>query len=424
MALQNHPAMYSLGAVELNSQPSVNIYALHLQRKQAREEALDQYELNRMNRINEAGVRDIDREGLDRQVLEMKGYYQANKDRIRRGGTPEAYNYEKMFRDTLGGISKSKDASARSDALMKLRAERLKYGRSTPEDWFEDLRKHEETPIWDEGYSPLELTKYSSQGAPKYNPKAVLDLVKDVKRVPSMRFEDVPGDKYSRLQFIDESFDDAGKNTISVKAAELYDIDDGFAAEVQQDVSNPMKRGQLEKTFTEQYGTTPQSMSDYAVAKVMQQVQPKITGKPKIVPKWEDRTRLLQQFKQANMAVINSYRQLDRANQDFFIDSIIDDNLLEAQKTGGEFQASPLVLKTLGQFNIPAEKMRATPDGNFEYLFDGKWHPLGANTYKAHLRDIFQAKATAPQIKKGTETKKPTKVETVAEKMRRLANQK
>jgi hypothetical protein len=290
MALQNHPDMYNAGAVVVNSQPSVNIYAQHLQRKQAREEALDNYEMNRINRMNEQGVRDIDRPGLDAKVIDMKAYYQANKDKIRRGGSPEAYNYEKMFRDTLGGVSRSKDATARSEALMKLRAERLKYGRSTPEDWFEDYRKHEETPIWEQDYSPLDLTKYSSQNAPKYDPIKTLKSFSDIKRNQRVRLEDIPGDKFSQYQYTDESFDEGGKNTIVQRAVDLYDTDDGFAAEVQQDVSNPVKRGQLEKVAMEQFGSTPQSMSDYAAAKIMQQIQPTITSKPKVIPKWKERT--------------------------------------------------------------------------------------------------------------------------------------
>ena len=142
--------MYNAGAERVSSQPSVNIYAQHLQRKQAREEALDAYEMNRMNRMNEQGVRDIDRPGLDAKVLDMKTFYQANKDRIRKGGTPEAYNYEKMFRDTLGGISKSKNATARAETFNKIRLERQKLGRNTPEDWFNEYTQHEDTPIWDE----------------------------------------------------------------------------------------------------------------------------------------------------------------------------------------------------------------------------------------------------------------------------------
>lgn len=71
MALQNDPMIYRAGAERFNTQPVVNIYAQTLARKQAREEALDNYEMNRMNRMNEQGVRDIDRPGLDQKVLDI-----------------------------------------------------------------------------------------------------------------------------------------------------------------------------------------------------------------------------------------------------------------------------------------------------------------------------------------------------------------
>ncbi len=408
MALHNNSEMYSGGAVVFDNRQPINLYAQLLQRKQAREEALDAYEMNRVNRMNEAGVRDIDRPGLDAKVIDMKTYYQANKDRIRKGGTPEAYNYEKMFRDTLSGVSKSKNATATAETFNKIRLERQKLGRNTPEDWFNEYSQHEDTPVWDEKFKDLDLPKYMQQNQVKYDPKTVKDLVSDLKRTPgSPRYEDIPGDKYTRNKFIDESFDQNAKETIAARTHDLYDANDGFANAVQQDVNNPIKRGQYEQTFQKEFGTAPQSMADYATAKVLSEVQSTVTGKPVKEEKWEERRRLLQGFHQANMAVMNQFRQMDKANQDFYIDSIIDDNLKEGQKGNGEFQASPLVLKTLGQFNVPAEAMRVTPDGNFEYKFDNQWKPLSANTYKAHLRDIFQAKAGAPEIKKAEQTKKP-----------------
>ena len=72
MALHNNPEMYSGGAVVFDNRQPINLYAQLLQRKQAREEALDAYEMNRVNRMNEAGGRDIDRPGLDEKVIDMK----------------------------------------------------------------------------------------------------------------------------------------------------------------------------------------------------------------------------------------------------------------------------------------------------------------------------------------------------------------
>lgn len=294
--------IYSAGAVEVNQQPYINIYMHNLQRKQAREEALDNYEMNRINRMNEQGVRDIDRPGLDAKVIDMKTYYQANKDKIRKGGTPEAYNYEKMFRDTLGGVSKSKNATARAETFNKIRLERQKLGRNTPEDWFNEYSQHEDTPIWDDNFQDLDLPKYMSQNQVKYDPKKTIDLFKDVKRTPgSPRYENIPGDKFSRNEFIDETYDDNAKMAIASRTHDLFDSNDGFAAAVQQDYENPVRRGEHEKTFIKEFGTAPHSMADYATAKVLSELQPTVTSKPKQVQDWQARQDYLQKYKQANL---------------------------------------------------------------------------------------------------------------------------
>ena len=321
MALQNNPDMYNAGAVVVNSQPGINLYAQHLQRKQAREEALDNYEMNRMNRMNEQGVRDIDRPGLDQKVLDMKVFYQANKDKIRKGGTPEAYNYEKMFRDTLAGVSKSKNATARAETFNKIRLERQKLGRNTPEDWFNDYTQHEDTAIWDDNFKDLELSKFMSQNTVKYDPKKTIDLFKDIKRTPgSPRYESIPGDKFSRMEFIDETYNPESKSAIAARAADLFDSNDGFADAVQRDYGNPVRRGELEKTFTQEFGTTPQSMSDYAAAKVMSELQTNSTAKPKKVELWQEKQDYMQKYKEANIRLglflrgVNPNQQFDLTN--------------------------------------------------------------------------------------------------------------
>lgn len=419
MALQTPNNLYTFGAVDLNSQPSVNVYAQHLQRKQAREEALDQYEMNRINRMNEQGVRDIDRAGLDAKVLDMKVYYNANKDKIRKGGTPEAYNYEKMFRDILAGVSKSKNATARAETFNKIRLERQKLGRNTPEEWFSEYTQHEDTPIWDEKFQDLDLPKYMSQNTVKYDPKKTLDLFKDIKRTPgSPRYEDIPGDKYGRNKFIDETFDKEAKLTIAARASDLYDSNDGFAMEVQEDFNNPVKRGELEKISIQEFGTAPQSMADYAAAKMLQQLQPRVSGKPKYEPLFSERQKLLQGYKQQNIATYNWYRQQDKANQDYFIDAIIDDQLTSAAGNEGYFNPSPLVKNKFATPNafgqkVAPSKFKFVDNGTAVEYYSGDKPigKIGLNEYKAVVRDEFTAKAAPEQVDRSKQKPKQKKGE-------------
>jgi hypothetical protein len=269
--------LYTAGAVEFDSRPSTNLFIQYQRQKQARDEALDNYERARIDRINESGLRDQDREGLDNIMLGIKQYYQGNKDAIRRGNTPQNYEYEKMMRDAKNYIGESKERTSKSLAMEKYRQERLKQGRSTTEDFWKDYQAHE-MPIRSEGSQSMQLEKYLSQQAPKYDQSKTLKLFSDIKRTPGQpTYKPLEGRPFFNQEIIEERFDENAKGNIAVRAAEAYDSDDGFAYEVQQDYNNPVKRGQLEKIFTEEFQTAPQSMSDFATAKVISQLQPVVT---------------------------------------------------------------------------------------------------------------------------------------------------
>ena len=65
MAIQNDPRLYSGGNVEFDSTPTVNLYGNLLAKRQAKMDALDQYDRARINNINPQGLRDVDRQGFD-----------------------------------------------------------------------------------------------------------------------------------------------------------------------------------------------------------------------------------------------------------------------------------------------------------------------------------------------------------------------
>jgi len=77
--VRNDPRMYSDGSVVFDTQPIVNLYGQLMAKKQAKEEALDQYDKQRINNINSAGLRDVDRQGLDQRVAQIQTFYQQNK---------------------------------------------------------------------------------------------------------------------------------------------------------------------------------------------------------------------------------------------------------------------------------------------------------------------------------------------------------
>jgi len=328
----------------------------------------------------------------------MKAYYQANKDKIRKGGTPEAYNYEKMFRDTLAGVSKSKTATAKAETFNKIRLERQKLGRNTPEDWFNEYTQHEDTPIWDEKFTDLDLPKYMSQNTVKYDPKKTIDLFKDIKRTPgTARYEPVPGDKFSSLEYIDETFDKDSKITIAARANDLYDTNDGFAMEVQQDFNNPVKRGEYEKLFTEEFGTQPQSMNDYATAKVLQQLQPKITSKPRRITNKEGMMAAQQKNALSRLYVYAGIQQGKEDKNELMAIREFKSYVAQAQKSGGTFTPRQEIIDNLstgsGILKQSPNKFTLSDDGT-TVTYSGNGFEPRTVPVEAFFNDITNALPT------------------------------
>jgi len=218
MAIQNHPDLYTAGAVRFDATPSVNLYGQLMAKKQAKMEALDEYDRQRINSINPQGVRDVDRQRFDQRINDIKGYYNTNKDKIRRGNSAEAYEYEKMFRDVNQFVNQSKERTAKQDAAMKLYQERLKQDGRIPDDFINELGENDmaiDADVVDatgtqRKAKSLELTKWLSQPKP-FNQQNYLKSFVDIKRTPGEpKFSPVDGAPLKRTERIEETFDEGG----------------------------------------------------------------------------------------------------------------------------------------------------------------------------------------------------------------------
>jgi len=121
MPVQNDPRMYSGGAVALDSSPSVNMYAQLMAKKQAKEEAIDEYYKKLPSTLNSAGMREQSIPGFNEAVGQTQKYWAENKDKIRKGTTPEAFNYDKMFRELEQKVNEDKNAAKTDLELGKMR---------------------------------------------------------------------------------------------------------------------------------------------------------------------------------------------------------------------------------------------------------------------------------------------------------------
>ena len=119
MALQL-PNIYTLGQVQVNTQPLVQLQAQLLAKKQAREEALDRYFENKTKEITRKGIADNDIDGYNKRLNNLKDTWYANKDSISKGGQAKR-QFESIVDDLRDYIVRSTDKKNDLSKVYELR---------------------------------------------------------------------------------------------------------------------------------------------------------------------------------------------------------------------------------------------------------------------------------------------------------------
>jgi len=444
MAIQNHPGLYQAGNVKFDATPTVNLYAQLMQRKQAKEEALDEYDRQRLTNINDKGVRDRDREGFDNRINNIRTYYNQNKDKIRKAGTAEAYEYEKMFRDVSSYVNQSKERTAKQDAAINFYQEKLKQDGVVPDDYMTDLEINDRG-IDEQGSQSFDLKKWLSMPKP-YDREKSNKPYNSIKRVPGQPFtEPISGNKLRVNEVVEEKFDKAGLEQIQFMAANDFENSYSFREEVKKEFSDPVKRVEMAKTFKQINGVDPASMDDYAFAYKMQELQPvvrkvkQIDNKEAVMDKAANialsRQKIMEAIKQGNrkelVGIRRAFQVADQVRQDEILDDVI---------VGYKENPNAIPEDIKDEFKKRNDKGHSVDFNEVKFSPDGTKVQFLYKDEKGNVMPEFSAEATVSDIKERTRKKietaqtdvtatpktNPTtgKKETIAEKMRRLKGQK
>lgn len=333
MAIQNNPNLYTAGAVTFDSSPSVNLYGNLLARKQAKMDALDEYDRNRLTNINDTGVRDADRAGLDSRLNDLRGFYHTNKNKIRQGNSAEAYEYEKKFRDISGYINQSKERTAKQDAAMKFYQERLKQDGVIPDDFMTELQINDKG-IDEEGSESFNLTKWLSSPKP-FSQQTYLKSFADIKRTPQKAtYSKIDGQPLKVMESVEEKFDDNAKSVIAARAADKFENSYSFREQVKNEIEDPIRRSALTKIFKDQFGIEPSSGEDFATAYTLELIQPSVVkskaidDKDAMMTRREKFAREIQgRIDSRSFGLASQRRQwqvLDQQAQDDYVDAVYD----------------------------------------------------------------------------------------------------
>ena len=142
MAIQNHPSLYTGGSERFNLQPHVNLYAQLAAKKQARDDAFDEYMRNLNKNINSAGLRNVDRDAFDAGLADFQKFGIENRDAIRsrKGGADIVYHQK--YQDLHNIIAESKGEEEKLKPFVEMRLDPEKWQRVNQESAIREIDLH------------------------------------------------------------------------------------------------------------------------------------------------------------------------------------------------------------------------------------------------------------------------------------------
>ena len=147
MALQNHPALYTGGSERFDSRPHVALYAQLMQRKQARDDAYDDYIRNLNKNINAAGLRNVDRPAFEQKLKEWQEFGMKNKEALRNprkdmGGA--SMQFQSGYQDLQNLIAESKGEEEKKKPLVEVMTDPAKRDRLNEDELFPKISSHDQ----------------------------------------------------------------------------------------------------------------------------------------------------------------------------------------------------------------------------------------------------------------------------------------
>lgn len=314
MALINDPRLYSGGAVKFDQRPHVALYANLMQRKQARDEAFDEYIRNLNKTVNSAGVRNADRPIFDKQLQEWQKFGMENRDNIRgrKGGAD--IEFMRKFQDLQNIISESKTEEEKKKPLTEILLDPNKRDRVS-DDIFNELQSHDE-PLYiqnedgsierNPNRTSLDYSKVTFNPKP-FEQDKYFNQFEDVKRteLPPV----VADDPKTMTQTITTNsvYDQEAKDLIATRAVTDLMQNPSFRSVIKN-----LDPEQYNDFFKQNYGKDIENEADLAAAYTLKGLQQNVTTQ-KVSPDTYGRQVSMEGIRDANarrrLAIQQGYRK-------------------------------------------------------------------------------------------------------------------
>jgi hypothetical protein len=281
MAIQNNPYMYSGGNVRIDNSQYTNFAINLMAKKKAEDDALDQYYSKLPSTINEAGMRDQDRQVFSENMGQVMQYWKQNREAIknpRKDGGAAQFNYEKMLRSQRELVDRSKQAGKIALEVGKLRFDG-KNGHIFDDPYNVEAIKAHDLPVNHPDFKPIDLYDLATPPAPL----TAKDFETEAKVItggaaPSER---VTGSRnignFKIAQTINHSYDPAQLQQMGQRAEVLYNSDKryraNFSREYRELISNddPNDLKPLVESYTQVFGKAPENEKEFFVAQKLRQ---------------------------------------------------------------------------------------------------------------------------------------------------------
>ncbi len=238
MPIQNQAGLYSGGQGIFNSTPFTQFVLKQDAIKKAKDDAIDKYYNNLPNTINEQGVRDQEIPLIHDKKDEIQQYYQQNRDAIKKGNTPEAFNLGKKFREAQGIIQESKNRAATATKLSQLRGNpKYNYLFEEP-DAIHSIMNHE-LPVGKEGSQAINYDQFTIPPEPLDEGKYAKTRLNTLSHTDNIQDAPNPADKLTLIRTNKPMLNDEGKQQLKDIAVHDYNFDPKVKRQVDKYLQDP-----------------------------------------------------------------------------------------------------------------------------------------------------------------------------------------
>lgn len=265
MSLHNPAGLYN-GSAPLNPLPYVNIAIQAKVRKQAREDAINKHFQDLPNTINDKNVRDQEIEGLNTMKNDIYSFGQKNKAALanpKLDNGAAQFTLQKKFRDANTYAQESKNRTATALKLSQLRGNpKYDYIFRDPKT-IEKIAAHE-APVGTEGSEAINFDQLTLP-PPPFDVIKHMNGVKVKPNPTEPTYQDIPGDKFNRLEVTGKKFSPEDLNSLHIYSQAQLENNPSFEEQIKNHVQNdPEIAAKISDVFQKNYGHPVQSEGDLA----------------------------------------------------------------------------------------------------------------------------------------------------------------